>query len=68
MISYKTDKNTIKVEAENCIVIIKEKLCDIKGRPVTSIQILPDHYSGERKNIRVGGCSNIRVITLKKKN
>jgi hypothetical protein len=35
---------------------------------VVSVKIRPDKYVGERKNIRVGGCGNVRVLTLKKKN
>lgn len=65
---YKIDKYTIKIEADNCLIIIKEKLLDRLNRPITSIQITPDKYTGEKKNIRVGGCNNIKVITLKKKN
>ena len=67
MRSYKHDSNTIKVEANNCLVVIKENLTDMKGRNVTSIQIIPDNYAGEPKNIRVGAKPNVRVITLKKK-
>ena len=67
MKSYKQNGN-LKVECDNCVIVIREGLSDTKGRPVTSVQIIPDKYVGERKNIRVGGCANVRVITLKKKN
>ena len=63
---YRIDKTTLKIEANNCIVIVKECLNDIKNRPVTSIQVIPDRYIGERKVVRRGP-ANVRVITLKKK-
>ena len=68
MKAYKFNKNCLKIEADNCLIIITEKLIDTKGRPVTSIQVIPDKYVGERKNIRIGGCGNIRVISLFTKN
>lgn len=67
MKAYNHNKNTIKVEASNCLVIITDNLTDRKGRNVVSIQVKPDNYAGEHKNIRVGACSNVRVITLKTK-
>lgn len=67
MKGYKYDKNTFKVEASNCLIIITDNLTDIKGRNVVSVQVKPDSYAGEPKNIRIGGCANVRVITLKTK-
>lgn len=55
------------IEVDGCIVNIRTGLIDIKGRKVTSIEILPDdHYAGERI-WRLRGCGNNRVIQLKKK-
>ena len=67
MKAYKYDNSTIKVEMDNCLVVIKQGLTDTKGRAVTSIQIIPDNYAGEPINKRIGGSANVRVITLKKK-
>lgn len=67
MRGYKYDANTYKVEANNCLIVIKENLTDTNGRNVTSVQIIPDNYAGEAKNIRIGARPNVRVITLKKK-
>lgn len=68
MKGYKHNSNTYKVETDNALIIITNNLTDRKGRNVTSIQIIPDKYAGEPKNIRIGGSSNIRVVTLKTKN
>lgn len=55
------------IEVEGCIVNIRTGLEDLKGRKVTSIEILPDdHYTGERI-WRLRGCVNNRVIQLNKK-
>lgn len=67
MRSYKTRKNVLKVEADNCVINITEGLTDRYGRNVTSITVSPDRYAGEPKNIRFG-YFNTRVVTLKKKN
>ena len=38
------------IEVEGCIVNIRTGLNDVKGRKVTSIEILPDdHYNGKLK-------------------
>lgn len=58
----------LHIEAEGCIVNVTEGLTDRKGRAVTSIEIIPDKYAGEKPWKRIGGCANIRVIQLKKKN
>ncbi len=67
MKAYKFDKTTYKVETSNAVIVIKDNLTDRLGRNVTSVQIIPDNYPGDYKAVRVGGCSNVRVITLKKK-
>jgi len=67
MKSYKLDKNKLKIEANNCIIIVTEGLSDVKGRNVTSISVKPDRFAGENKNV-LRGLSNTRVVTLKKKN
>ncbi len=56
------------IEAEGCVVNIRQGLYDREGRKVTSIEILPDdHYAGEQiwkvsPNVR-----NVRVIQTKKR-
>lgn len=67
MKSYKHNKNTIKVETDNALIVIQGNLTDLKGRNVTSVRIIPDNYAGENPSVRIGGCSNIRVVTLKHK-
>jgi len=64
---YKYAEDTVKVEAGNCLIVVKDNLYDHHGRYVTSIQIIPDKYPDSNKVIRVGGCANIRCITLKSK-
>ena len=65
---YKVTKETSKIECDNCLIVITEKLKDFKGRNVTYIQIIPDKYTGEPKNKVIGAVSNVRVVTLKKLN
>jgi len=65
---HNLDPHTIKIETDNCLVIVKDKLQDKLGRNVTSVQIIPDKYVGSNKVIRIGGKENIRCVTLKKKN
>ena len=53
------------IEVEGCIVNIREGLTDMKGRRVTSIQIIPDRmYDGEKWKY-VPGKFNHRIIKLK---
>lgn len=55
----------LHIEAEGCVINIREGLTDLKGREVTSIEILPDnHYIGERIWKLIGFCNN-RVVRLK---
>lgn len=57
----------LHIEAEGCIVNIREGLHDRVGRRVTSIEILPDdRYAGEPIWKLVGTVNN-RVIQLKKR-
>lgn len=53
-------------EVEGCVVNIREGLIDLKGRKVTSIEIIPDNYAGDKWK-RIGACGNVRVIKLKGK-
>ena len=50
----------LHVEAEGCVVNIRVGLTDSEGRPVTSIEILPDQYVGEEWDL--DGTINNRVI------
>lgn len=52
------------IEAEGCIVNIREGLTDRHGRKVTSIEIIPDQYAGEPRWRRYG-YANTRVVQLK---
>lgn len=54
----------LHIEADGCIVNIREGLTDLKGRKVTNVEILPDSYAGEKK-WKVLGSMNNRVIQLK---
>jgi len=53
------------IEVAGGIVNIREGLSDRKGRSVTSIEILPDEYAGERQ-WRLYGFSNNRLVQLRK--
>jgi len=55
------------IEANGCIVNIREGLTDRKGRQVTSIEIIPDNYAGEKPWRVYPGKHNIRVVQLKTK-
>ena len=57
----------LHIEAEGCIVNIREGLTDMKGRTVTSIEIIPDNYAGEPIWRVYPGKHNTRVVQLKKK-
>lgn len=61
------EQRTLHIEADGCIVNIKEHLTDMKGRDVTSVEILVDKYAGENKRKLVGTINN-RIIKLKKFN
>jgi len=57
----------LHIEAEGCIINIRQELHDGLGRQVTSVEIIPDKYAGEPVH-KLVGCRNNRIITLKKKN
>ena len=59
--------NLLHIETDFGIVNIRVGLIDRNLRPVTSIEIIPDKYSGERQ-IKLSGSNNNRLIQLKKKN
>ena len=67
MKAYNYDSSTIKVEMNNCLIIVKQGPIDTRGKSVTSIQIIPDSNVGEPINIRLGDSTNTKVITSKKK-
>ena len=53
------------IEVEGAIINIREGLVDIKGRKITSIEIIPDdHYAGE-PFWKLYGRRNNRVVQLK---
>ena len=56
----------LHIEANGCIINIRENLTDKFGRNVTSIEIIPDKYSGEQRWKRIGALANVRVVQLKK--
>lgn len=56
------------IEAEGCIVNIREGLRNTKGQKVTSVEILPDdHFAGERIWKTYPHVRNVRVVQLKKR-
>jgi len=61
------EQKCLHIEAEGCIVNIRQELIDRLGRQVTSIEIIPDNYTVGPKHKLIGSRNN-RVITLKKKN
>jgi hypothetical protein len=58
--------DTLHIETELGIVNIRPHLQDMKGRAVTSIEVIPDRYAGEPK-VKRSGPANVRLIQLKKK-
>lgn len=57
----------LHIEANGCIINIRENLTDRLGRDMTAIEIVPDKYSGGPKYKLIGYNFN-RVIKLKSKN
>lgn len=56
------------IEVEGAIVNIRTGLRDVKGRKVTSVEILPDdHYMGENIWKTYPHVRNVRIVQLKKK-
>ena len=55
----------IHVETPLGIVNIRVCLTDMRGRSVDSVQVIPDHYAGERKVVRRGP-HNTRLVQLKR--
>jgi len=60
------EQKCLHIEAEGCIVNIRQELTDRLGRQVTSVEIIPDNYTGDNKRKLVGSRNN-RVIALKTK-
>lgn len=61
-VTWMKEQRCLHIETHNCIVNIRADLKDREGRDVTSIEIIPDNYPGESKNI-LDGIKNNRVIT-----
>jgi hypothetical protein len=62
----RSNQKELHIEAEGCVINIREGLTDLKEREVTSIEILPDnHCCGERIWKLIGSVNN-RIIKLKK--
>ena len=57
----------VEISASNCTITIEEGCFDKHNREATRITITPNKYPDSNKIIRVGGCANIRCITLKSK-
>lgn len=57
-------KGLLHVETPLGVVNIRVGLTDTSGRPVDSIEVIPDCYAGEKKVIR-RGYGNTRMIELK---
>ena len=65
-IKWMKEQNCLHIETNNCIVNIRQGLKDRLGRNVTSIEVIPDRYSGEPKR-KLLGYANTRIIDLKTK-
>jgi len=52
------------LEVDGCIVNIRQGLTDIFGRKVTSVEIIPDVYAGEKK-WKLVGTRNNKIVQLK---
>ena len=65
-IKYLKEQNCLHIEANGCIINIRQYLYDIKERSVTSVEIIPDdHHIGE-KIWKLYGTRNNRIVQLKK--
>ena len=62
-------KVTLKhLEVEGAIINIRQGLCDMHGRKVTSVEIIPDdRFAGERIWRTIPKVHNIRIVQLSKK-
>lgn len=56
----------LHVEADGCIINVREGLSDRYGRKVTSVEIIPDDRFAGDPIWRLRGCRNNRVVQLKK--
>ncbi len=57
------NKGMLHVETPLGIVNILVGLSDHKGRRVDAVQVIPNHYAGERKVVR-RGYGNTRLVEL----
>lgn len=55
----------LHIETPNGIVNINVGLTDLKGRPVDSINFVPDRYYGEGKVVIYPSRYNTRMVRLK---
>lgn len=54
------------IEVEGCIVNIRTGLHDLNGRPVTSVEIIPDGIDWrDNRQWRLYGTPNNRIVKLK---
>jgi hypothetical protein len=61
------DRTLKHIEVEGAIVNIRQGLHDLKGRKVTSIEIIPDdRYAGEPIWKVIPKVYNVRVVQTKK--
>jgi hypothetical protein len=59
------ENNVLHIEADGCIVNIREGLHDLRGRRVTSVEIIPDDRFAGEPVWKLVGTRNNRVIRLK---
>ena len=52
------------VELPNCIVNMRPGLSDLEGRPVDSVEIIPNSYAGEEVQV-IPDVRNVRVVKVK---
>lgn len=66
--TWLSEQEVLHCEVEGAIVNIREGLHDLKGRKVTSVEIIPDdRFAGEPIWKTVPKVRNVRLIQLKTK-
>lgn len=59
------ERGVLHIEAEGCVVNVREGLEDQYGRSVTSIEVIPDDQMVGDPTWRLYGGRNNRVVKLK---
>lgn len=61
---YLSQQGIIHCEVEGAVININEGLHDVRGRKVTSVQIHPDNFAGERGWKVLPRVHNVRIIEV----